>query len=82
MIVFIFRGIPDPEPGEPEAEEKPLAPVDDDMFDERLDGFCKLGFDYLTALALAWNRASVSDCRERFIKHGATHAQAADYYLD
>ena len=76
MIFMIFSKQPDPEP-EPEPSR-----VEDDDLGERIEGFTDLGFDYLTSLALAWSQASVSECRERWLKRGATHAQCADYFLD
>lgn len=39
------------------------------------------GFDDLAALALAWNRVSPSDVRERWVKRGATREQITDYFL-
>lgn len=79
--MFIWGKFPNPEP----EGEKPAAepvPEDDDLFEDRLIAFCDLGFDDLTALALAWNKVSASEVRERWLKRGATHQHVADYYLD
>lgn len=64
-------------PPQPEPTGREGTGVEDDGFGEQLEAFVGLGFDPLTALALAWNRASPSDVRERYLKHGATHDQVA-----
>lgn len=63
-------------PHRPEPEPEPL-PDGAEELDERLEAFVTLGFDALTALALAWNRASPADVRERYLKRGATHDDVA-----
>jgi hypothetical protein len=72
--LFIYRTPPpEPEPN-PQPEADPTA---DDLLDHRLEAFYDLGFDPMTALALAWNRVSPAEARERFLKRGATHDEAA-----
>ena len=70
---MLFRTQPPPE-SEPEPDDDSGTSMD---VLERLAGFVNLGFDELTALALSWKGCSPSDVRERFLKRGATHEQAA-----
>lgn len=69
-----------PEETPPEPEEAASEDTGEDLND-RLQHFVDLGFDELTAWAFAWSDVSWSECRERFLKRGATHEQAARYYL-
>lgn len=72
----ILSGASQPAP-EPEPEQ---AEQDEDL-GERLAHFAELGFDDLTAWALAWSDASWSECRERWLKRGASHEETARYFL-
>jgi hypothetical protein len=53
---------------------------DDDLL-ERKERFIELGFDEITAWALAHTRASWSEARERFLKRGASLEITARYFL-
>lgn len=70
-----------PEP-EPEAEE-PATGLEQDLM-PAIEKFRQPeygNFDDLTALALAWNKVSPSEVRERWVKKGATRQQITDYFL-
>lgn len=81
-FIMLFQNPQPPDQPKPEAEPDPPLKDDDDMFDYRLAEFDKLGFDYLHALALAWNKVSPSDVRERFLKKGATHEFVLAEFLE
>lgn len=70
----MFGCYPQPPPKE---EPEPEPEDEDELFGWRLTEFVNLGFDELVALALADAKVSPSDVRERFLKRGATHEQAA-----
>jgi hypothetical protein len=66
--------------GEPvEVEEEEDAP-DRDLI-ERVEHFRALEFTEIEAWALARARVSWSECRERFLRRGATHETARHYFL-
>jgi hypothetical protein len=75
-IVFLAKH-PEPDP-EPEPDK---GGVDDDLID-RVAALADLGCPELHALALAWNGASPSEIRERWIKRGATWEQVCRYFLE
>lgn len=71
---------PEPEPDEQDAE-----PVfDPAALMPAIERFRQAeygGFDDLNALALAWNKVSPSEVRERWVKKGATRQEILDYFL-
>lgn len=71
-------GPPAPQPDPPESAESTL--VEDDGFGDRLAAFADLGFDNLSALALAWKDASPSEARE-MLRHGCSVEQAASILI-
>ncbi|HXJ62771.1 MAG TPA: hypothetical protein VNN79_03365 [Actinomycetota bacterium] len=65
-----------PEDEDPEPKADPYEDLSD-----RMQHFVDLGFDEFTAWMLAWKRVSWSECRERFLKRGASHEVTARYFL-
>lgn len=67
---------------DPGDETKPEEPEpDDEEWSDRLVGFVNLGFDSSVAMVLADKHISPSDVRERFLKKGCPHNEAARILL-